>query len=308
MDAGEGNGSRAVPAEVYASRLRELKGLQSAERRRERALGYAKLAVAAVTLVAALLLLHLLKALEFLLIPVAVFLILAVLQEKLIRRLRFRARAIAFYQRGLARLNDRWAGSGESGERFLDPKHPYARDLDLFGAGSLFELLSTARTRSGEETLAAWLLRAAPADEVLGRQEAVRDLEGRVGFRERLYCLGETVRQGVHSEPLAAWGERGPVFADRATRVGTRVLAIVWLLSLVAWGMWGFSDLAGAVTVLCVAWAHRLHKRLEPAADALERAADDLELLSGVLGLLEREPFRAAKLTGLQAALKHDGR
>ena len=308
MDAGESNGSRAVPAEVYAGRLNELNWAQSAERRRERALGYAKLAIAAATLVVALLLLHFLKALEILLIPVVLFLFLAVLQERLIRRLRFRGRAIAFYQRAQARLEDRWAGGGESGERFLDPKHPYARDLDLFGAGSLFELLSTARTRSGEETLAAWLLRAAPVDEVLGRQEAVRDLEGRVGFREQVFCLGETVRQGVHSEPLAAWGERGPVFADRATRAGTRVLAIAWLLSLVAWGMWGFSDIAGAVTVLCVAWAHRLHKRLEPAADALERAADDLELLSGVLGLLEREPFRAAKLTALQAALRHDGR
>ncbi len=308
MDAGERTRGGKAPGEVYARRLDELNLEQAAEQRRERALGYAKLLVAALTLVSALLLLHLLKDLGFLLIPVVLFLFLAVLQEKLIRRLRFRARAIGFYQRGLARLNDRWAGSGESGERFLDPQHPYARDLDLFGAGSLFELLSTARTRSGEETLAAWLLAAAPVEEVLGRQEAVRDLEGRVGFRERLFCLGETVRQGVHSEPLAAWGERGPIFAGRATRVATRALAILWLLSMVAWAVWGLSDLAGAVTVLNLAWAHRMHKRLEPAADALERAADDLELLSGVLGLLEREPFRAAKLTGLQEALQHDGK
>ncbi|HXR40448.1 MAG TPA: hypothetical protein VN776_15210 [Terracidiphilus sp.] len=307
MDAGETNSSGAAPAEVYARRLHELNVVQAAERRREKALGYTKLVVAAVTLIAALLFLHYLKALEFLLLPVAAFLFLAVLQENLIRRLRFRARAITFYQRGLARLEDRWAGSGEGGERFLDQLHPYARDLDLFGTGSLFELLCTARTRSGEETLAAWLLAGAPVDEVFGRQDAVRDLEDRVGFREQLFCLGETVRQGVHSEPLAAWGERPPVFADRGTRVATRLLAVLWLLSLVSWALWGLGDVAGAMTVLNVAWAHRLHKRLEPTTDALERAADDLELLSGVLGLLEREPFRAAKLKGLQAALNHDG-
>src|ERR1035438_299557 len=109
MDAGEGNGSRAVPAEVYASRLHELNGLQSAERRRERALGYAKLAIAAAALVAALLLLHFLKALEFLLIPVVLFLFLAVLQEKLIRRLRCRARAIAL-DRKSTRLNSSHLG------------------------------------------------------------------------------------------------------------------------------------------------------------------------------------------------------
>ncbi len=307
MEAGKTKSGKGTPAEVYASRLNELNLAQAAERRRERALGYAKLAVAAVTLVLALLLLHFLRALEFLVVPVVVFLVLAVMQEKLIRRLRYRARAILFYQRGLARLEDRWAGKGESGERFLNPTHPYARDLDIFGAGSLFELLSTARTRSGEETLARWLLAAAPVDEVLGRQQAVRDLADRVDFREQLFCLGETIRQGVHSEPLAAWGESPPVFAGRKTRMVTRVVAVLWLLSMVAWAVWGFSDLAGAATVLAVAWAHRLYKRLEPVAEALERVADDLELLAGVLALLEREPFRAPMLTALQAALRHDG-
>ena len=307
MDAGETNGSGTAPAEGYARRLHELNIEQPAARQRERLLGYATLGVAAIALIAALLFLHFLKHIEFLLISMIGFMVLAALHGKLLGRLRFRGRVITFYERGLARLEDRWAGSGESGERFLDPLHPYARDLDLFGAGSLFELLCTARTRSGEETLARWLLAPAPVDEVLGRQDAVSDLKGRVGFREQLFCLGETVRQGVHSEPLAAWGERPPVFSDRTTRVVTRVLALLWLLSLVAWAVWGLGDLAIAATLLNAAWTHRLHKRLEPAADALETVADNLELLSGVLGLLEQEPFRAARLNALKAALHHDG-
>jgi hypothetical protein len=85
------------------------------------------------------------------------------------------------------------------------------------------------------------------------------------------------------------------------------VLALLWLLSLVAWAVWGLGDLAIAATLLNAAWTHRLHKRLEPAADALETVADNLELLSGVLGLLEQEPFRAARLNALKAALHHDG-
>jgi hypothetical protein len=306
MDTGETNGSGTAPAEVYARRLGELNLEQTAERGRERLLGYAKLAVAAIALIAALLFLHFLRHLEFLLVSIVGFMVLAALHEKLLGRLRFRGRAITFYERGLARIEDRWAGSGERGERFLDPLHPYARDLDLFGAGSLFELLCTARTRSGEETLARWLLAPAPVDEVLGRQDAVSDLKGRVGFREQLFCLGETVRQGVHSEPLAAWGERSPLFSDRATRIVTRALAVLWLVSIVAWAVWGLSDLAIAATLLNMAWAHRLHKRLEPAAGALETVSDNLELLSAVLGLLEQESFRAARLTGLQATLHHD--
>jgi hypothetical protein len=307
MDAGEAKTDEAAPSQVYARRLHELNRLQTADRRREVLLGYTKLVIAALTLISAVLFLHYLRVLEFLAIPVAAFLFLAVVQEKIIRRLRFRARAIAFYLRGLARLEDRWAGTGETGERFLNPLHPYARDLDLFGPGSLFDLLCTARTRAGEQTLAAWLLTGAPVDEVLQRQQAVRDLEGRVGFREMLFSLGETVRLGVHPEALAAWGERAPVFAARSTRVATGVLAVLWILSLVVWAVWRLGDVAVAMTILNFAWAHRLHKRLDAAADSLEKAADDLEVFCGVLALLEREEFQSPKLLALQAALHRDG-
>ena len=54
-------------------------------------------------------------------------------------------------------------GTGEAGERFRDDHHLYANDLDLFGSGSLFQLLSIAATPAGEETLAAWLKHPAEA-------------------------------------------------------------------------------------------------------------------------------------------------
>jgi len=296
------------PARVYTGRLGSLRLRQATEHRRERQLGYAKLVFAAATVGAAVVMvLHYLHWLEFLPVPIGVFLVLGVLQEKHIRRLKFRARAIDFFDRGMARIEDRWAGSGETGERFLDAAHPYARDLDLFGAGSLFELLCTARTRAGEQTLAAWLLAAAPMDEVLARQEAVRELRGRVGFRAKLFSLGESVRLGVHPDALAAWGERKAVFPRLLTRVLTRVLCSLWVVSLIGWALGGPGDFAGLVTLLNLAWAHRLYRRQDAAADALETAADGLEVLAGVLAMLEREQFSAAKLVGLQKALERDG-
>jgi hypothetical protein len=238
---------------------------------------------------------------------VALFVLLAVFHEKLIRSIRLRARSIEFYDRGLARLENRWAARGETGDQFLDPLHPYARDLDLFGKASLFELLCTARTRAGEETLAAWLLTAAPIQEVLERQHAIRDLESRLTFRENLFLLGETMRTGVHPEPLAAWGEHSPVFAARATRIVTSLLAVFWIASVVAWGVWGLGWIAASMTILNLAWAHRIHARLNQAADSIETATQDLELLAGVLSLLEREHFASPKLLALQAALKTEG-
>jgi DNA mismatch repair ATPase MutS len=85
------------------------------------------------------------------------------------------------------------------------------------------------------------------------------------------------------------------------------VLGIIWIVGMASWGVWGLGGVAFAVTVLNLAWAHRLHARLDEASDALEEATEDLELLAGVLALLESEKFLSPKLVGLQAALKHDG-
>ena len=311
MDAGEtktvSHDRGGLPAEVYRGRLRQLKLSQAADQTSERRLGYLKLAIAAITVFSAFVFLHYLKGLEALPLLIGIFLVLAVRQEKQIRQIRFRMREIEFFERGLARIADRWSATGESGERFLDPLHPYARDLDVFGAGSLFELLCTARTRAGEQTLAAWLLARAPVETLEARQRSVGELKGQVGFRARLFCLGETVRLGVHPEALAAWGERQPVFDRRLTRVLTRSLSALWIASLIAWAVGGSGELAGAVTLVNLAWAHRLYRRQDEAAEALEKAADGLGVLSGILALLEGEQFAAPGLLELKAALARDG-
>src|SRR4029453_7010918 len=121
-------------------------------------------------------------------------------------------RAVVFYRRGLDRLEGTWAGGGETGERFRRLAHPYADDLDLFGDGSLFQLLCTARTRAGEETLAAWLLAPARPEEVRARQEAGVELRGRLDPREQVPLLGADVGTGVHPDALAKWGCAPPVF------------------------------------------------------------------------------------------------
>ena len=292
---------------MYASEHTELSARQATDQRRERVLGYSKLLIAILTFVAAALLHTHLFVLALLLVPAAAFIVLAVLQEKLLDGIRYRTRAIAFYERGLARLNDRWSGTGETGERFLDPAHPYARDLDLFGAASLFEYLSSARTRAGEETLAKWLLTAALPEEILARQDAIRELNIRVKFRERLFSAGETVRLGVHPDALSVWGEARPIFAGRGVRITVSVLALLWILSLIVWAVWDLPAIALLMTILNFAYAHHIHARLERAAGSLENAAKDLQLLAEVLALIEQERVSSARLAAIQTALQRRG-
>ena len=142
-----------------------------------------------------------------LLAPAVVFGVLLHRHDRILRKRTVARRAIAYYERGIARIEDRWIGTGEPGERFRDDHHLYANDLDLFGRGSLFELLSVAATPAGEETLASWLKAPAPADEIRARQTAVTELTGALDFRESLGSAALDVRTDVHTEPSACLGE-----------------------------------------------------------------------------------------------------
>jgi hypothetical protein len=246
---------------------------------------------------------------------------------RLDRAVRARARlerAVKFYERALARLEGRWAGTGgETGDRFLDDGHLFARDLDIFGPASLFELLSSARTRIGEDTLAAWL--KAPADPavVRARQEALVDLAPRIDLREDLAVLREDARTRVHVEALVAWGERPPRLESSSVPVWTWPLSVagaLGLLSLLVWlvGQVGPTPLDAktlaalrtyGLTVAAVCGAVVWYFRARTAAifSDVDQAANELGLLKDVLGRLETERFTAARLTTLRAELDVEG-
>jgi hypothetical protein len=224
------------PHTEYVRRLEERVAVANAFDRRHIALGNIKLAVLAVAgVMAAAIFGYGLLRIWWLLAPALAFVILAIQHEVVLRRRRRAARAAAFYESGIARLEGRWAGAGFGGEPFDDPAHPYCEDLDLFGRGSLYEMLCTARLRTGEQTLARWLLQPAAPEEVRARQDAVEELRPRIDLREDLALLGEAIRSGVNPGDLARWGEESPVLESRAARILAAALAAAALVCGVLW-------------------------------------------------------------------------
>lgn len=292
----------------YARRVAEWSARRIALQSRERLAGYSQLALAAFCLGWILFRLrHFSKADLLLLIPIGAFVVLAVLHGRLIRAVAGCSRSIRFYEQGLARLDGSWAGKGIAGERFLEPSHPYARDLDLFGRASLFELLCTARTRAGEETLAQWLLAPAAPEKVRERQAAAVELSERLDFRERLATLGEDLGLGVRPKELTAWGEAAPLFPSGMLRIVAPLLAAAWIFSLIAWQVWGAPELlVMATTVVNLGLSYRFRARLSEAAHAAEEAGRDLNLLSHVLTAFEGEHFTSPRLLQLQKQLKQE--
>ena len=231
---------------------------------------------------------------------------LAIAHARVLERIERARGAERVYLRGLERLRGRWAGTGRDGAHFTG-EHPYARDLDLYGRASLFELLNTARTEAGEATLAAWLGAGAPVDEVLARQKAVDELCRGVDLREDLAVLAaETAisRTGA----LAAWAlaprigfARGVPYLLAACGAIAVVLAALAFEELIAvrWLIfWLFAEAA-----IAIGWTRRFQQVLA----GIDTADRDLGLLADLLARIEIERFTSPRLTALQASLLTHG-
>src|ERR1035438_2509537 len=312
------------PRETYSQLLQQRRAEIAQREERHRTLGYGRLAaVFAAAVVAFLALGWQVLSIAWMLVPGAAFAVLILVHDHLLGKLERQRRAAAFFERSIARLDGQWAGGGEAGDRYLTADHPYAAGLDLFGKGSLFELLCTARTHIGEDTLARWLLSPAPPDVVRARNEAVEQLRSRLDLREDLAIAGEAARTGVDPIALAAWGEM-PAALDRPN-----LRIVMWLLTalgaigfaaLVTWlaAIGGFIHLRpgldaaardAALVILLIngLFLHRHKASTTAVIAAVEEAAHELGLLSEVLVRLEREQFPSGILATLRQSLDSDG-
>jgi hypothetical protein len=212
-------------------------------------------------------------------------------------------RAIRFYEAGLSRLHGTWAGKGSPGSEFLDPHHPYSTDLDLFGPGSLFELVNAAQTESGRTVLAGWLLAPADREEIRARQAAVAELRPMLDLRERLALLVSEAKTWIHTKPLIDWASQPRRLHSGPMRAVIFILPFVTVFQyLTGHLIWA---LAAAAAQYAVAMTYG--KRVREVTRSISSVQRDLKWLANVLRCLEREKFQSERLRRMDAACQCEG-
>ncbi len=239
----------------------------------------------------------------WLLFAPVVFLVIAILHARTLRNRSYAERAVDFYRKGLARIEDHWIGTGQTGSRIDIHSSLYATDLDLFGSGSLFELLSLARTRMGEDTLAAWLLSPSPVAQLTQRHTAIAELRSRLDLREDMAILGDDLKVGIHPEALTQWAEAPNELPHPWLRWLSLLLAIAAIAAAIVWAEFGTKTPFFAVIIVESVITASLRKQTTAVLHSTEHALEDLQLLSSLLARLEREQFEAPRLQALKTEL-----
>jgi hypothetical protein len=240
----------------------------------------------------------------WLLLPLVAFIALAIVHDRVDKQRTSATRGAAYYDRALSRVENRWIGNGRQGEEFRDPKHVYAEDLDLFGRGSLFELLSTARTAAGERVLAGWLLAPSDPAEVRARQEAVAELRPRLDLREEIALMGEDIRAAIDDRAMAVWGQQPPRRFFPGARLVALGLALAAVVTLVLFLAQRLSARPLLVVILAeLIFGLIMRDTVRSIVAEVSTPARELRLLGLLLERLERELLVAPHLTRLASSL-----
>lgn len=298
----------AEPKLEYTKRLEKFQKRIAEKDAEHLRVGYAKLAVigAALALLWCVFGQRWLTA-WWLAVPIVGYVALATLHGRVLTAKKRANTAVEFYRKGIARIEDRWAGSGQTGERFRNANHVYAEDLDLFGKGCLFELLSTARLPMGENRLAAWLTSGSAVTEVLERQKLVEELREKLDLREDLAVLSEELGGRLNPEKLVAWAEWTSILPGAVWRGVMAVLALaagaagVYYLSTAE--LWPLLSIFAVESVVLT----QLRRKAHTVIEGVDCNAEGLLLFSEILARLEREPFSAQRLQAFAAELKMTG-
>ncbi|XZH08145.1 MutS family DNA mismatch repair protein [Clostridium perfringens] len=134
------------------------------------------------------------------------FLYLAKVHEGIVNKISKREALIEVNKKEILRLEGKWREFNDLGGEYLDNKHPFINDLDIFGKNSLFQWINETGTVYGREKLSHLLkLEELPnKEEILLRQEALKELSKKVDFRHE-FIASLKDKKGKKEKYLGEW-------------------------------------------------------------------------------------------------------
>ncbi|HEY4010129.1 MAG TPA: mismatch repair protein, partial [Acidobacteriaceae bacterium] len=287
---------------VYRQRIAARAAEATRGQRQHVLLGYLRLALVAAGIVVAWMSFHRHSISGWwLLAIVAAFVVVARRHSAVLQATAEARRAMRFFERGLARIEDRWAELPARGSDIDASASLFAEDLDLFRRGGLFELLDTARTSAGSDALSAWLLAPAEREAILARQAAIAELRALTSLREELASCGEQDFERLDVPRLAVWARA----AAARIPVALRWLAPALVVLTIAAAVWFFATDRGwpllVVVVVDATITFALKRRTSALFAGAERASRSARLASVLITRWERQGFSSPLLADLRS-------
>jgi hypothetical protein len=243
-----------------------------------------------------------------------VFLVLLFKSSKIKNKLSDSLCKIEVNKRSISRTDGTWVHFEQSGEEYIDQKHPFSSDLDIFGKASLFQYINETNTYFGKETLKNFLLDDKKEKHViLKRQQAVRELASNHDFCETLKC------EGIRAEGISSNPEKLIDFLENDSQLFSRahikyllaILPIITLSLLVINIVIGPTQGLSAIFVLALFLQVMINLTFSPKTEGILKEFDkfraSLNNLATMTSLIQNQKFEAEYNVNEQNKLANTG-
>ncbi len=197
----------------------------------------------------------------------------------------------------------------DPGVEYLDKNHAYINDLDIFGSNSIFQLLNRTTTKGGKDKLAYWLSNHDKIEEIINRQEAVKELTGLVDWRQELQAKGlHFTMQETNSSELIKWIKTSnPV--KRRFQVSAFLFPLLIISSIALNLLTNWPSFVTLILVLLSGFVlNRFQDRVKNLTDSVIKHVSVLGAYVKLIDQLENTSFSSKKLNKIKLRISHDGK
>ncbi len=195
------------PREAYANRLREVSEQVRELSQRDQLFVRIRTGIFLGALLLGILCIGESKYISWLwmLVPTVIFLGLLPFHQSCLRKLSLAQAICRFHESRLSRLDRSFGTAVVDGAEFADELHPWTQDLDVFGRGSLFQMLNECRTLPGRRQLASWMTDVCDGETIRVRQARAQGLKQELTLREELACIPDSANWKTAEVFLQQW-------------------------------------------------------------------------------------------------------
>jgi DNA mismatch repair ATPase MutS len=192
----------------------------------------------------------------------------------------------------------------DTGSSYVDMKHPFSFDIDLFGVSSIFQYLNRTVTGYGRDILAGWLSDPFKlSEELILRQEAIKELASKEKWRQTFLASGmKAPLERNEISGLLKWTEeRAVISASSVKKFFLLILpavAIVSLLLLIT-GILSYEVFVSVFLINLLYVATGLKKTNE-IHNVLSRKFSFLTSMHSLLCVFEEESFNSSLLNEIK--------
>ncbi|MFT6500652.1 MAG: energy-coupling factor transporter ATP-binding protein EcfA2 [Crocinitomicaceae bacterium] len=184
----------------------------------------------------------------------------------------------------------------KTGDQYIFEEHDFNQDIDLFGQGSLFQIINRTATPNGEKHLADWL-NSNTIDQIAEKQQATEELGSKIEWRQKYTVVASLIESDIQSQDILKWVKNYKTFVPpflnwfpilfstlSLALFTTYVLDLVPIGALIGWMFLGFT-ISGVY-----------FKKVTALYNITSKINDTLAQYSKLLKLIENEDFESELL------------